>query len=314
MASLPVLSELPAGYFREESPGGILVMHADVTEALHEAGFGPESDGELLPSELHGRKPLLEIALGKTRFVVRRFSHGGLMRWITGERFLDAERPFRELILSDSLRRLGIGTPQVVAARARTAPPIGWRLEVMTNRIEDSIDLGYLLTMAQRGELDLGLKRNLLRMTGALVRRMHAHGYLHADLQPANLIVNESCLRGEEIQIFVLDLDGSVFHSMLSDGQRRSVLRRLFRHVDRRAKLHGQAISVTDQVRFFRAYDTEGSRWRADWRAIRRAHSWSQWRHSIGWFFENLFGGRLKPRERPVPTQGSAQNEDRGRN
>lgn len=310
MASLPVLSELPAGYFREESPGGILVMHSDLTEALHEAGYGPESDGEVHPSELHGRRPLFEISLGRTRFVVRRFSHGGLMRWITGERFLDPERPFRELILSDSLRRLGIGTPMVVAARARLAPPVGWKLEVMTRRIEESVDLGVLLTAAQRSELERGLKRRLLRETGALVRRMHVHGYLHADLQPANILVNEDSLAGAPIELQVLDLDGSVFHHSLSKARRRANLRRLFRHVDRRAREHGPALSLTDQLRFFRGYDPEGTRWREDWRAIRRAHAKSRWRHAIGWFFESAFGQKVRPRERTARVQVDARGRD----
>jgi tRNA A-37 threonylcarbamoyl transferase component Bud32 len=300
IASLPVLKELPAGYFREESPGGILVMHSDVIEALHEAGFGPESDGELVTSELHGRKPLFELRLGQTRFVVRRFSHGGLMRWITGERFLDPERPFRELILSDSLRRLGIETPQVVAARARWAGPLGWKLEVMTRRVEESVDLGVLLTAAGRGELDAGLRRRLMRETGALVRRMHVHGYLHADLQPANILVKEAGLQGGALEMSVLDLDGSVFHHTLTSAQRCTNLRRLFRHIDRRAKAHGRSISVTDQLRFMRGYDPDGTRWRDDWRSIERAHARSRWSHAIGWFFESLFGQRLRPRERNV--------------
>jgi len=87
MLTLPVLDELPAGYFVEESPGGVAVLHADVLEPLHDAGFGPDSDGSLAPSALSGRKPLFQIEAGGETYLLRRFSHGGLMRWTTGARW-----------------------------------------------------------------------------------------------------------------------------------------------------------------------------------------------------------------------------------
>ena len=148
-ATLPILEELPSGYFVDESPGGILALHAEVARDLHESGYGPENDGNLCRSELSGRRSLFELMAGGERFLVRRFSHGGLMRWITGERFLDPERPFRELILSSSLRKAGILTPQVIAARARPALGGGWYLDLVSRRIEDALDLGYVLGLAR---------------------------------------------------------------------------------------------------------------------------------------------------------------------
>jgi len=291
MATLPVIDELPDGYFVEESPHGILALHGDVARTLHELGYGPESDGELSDSELVGRRPLLELRLDREVFLVRRFSHGGLLRWLTGKRFLDAERPFRELILSDSLLRVGIRTPRVLAARARSIG-LGWQLEVLTRRVENALDLGYVLGLARKGELAPGVRASILKSLGDLVRRLHQHGCLHADLQPNNVLVNSEALEGGTPELWLLDLDRSYFVDHLADGERRANLRRLYRHVARREEQHGRALRHSDYLRFLRGYDPDGSRWKADWRAVNSRHGLGLRLHRTGWLLERMFGGK----------------------
>jgi tRNA A-37 threonylcarbamoyl transferase component Bud32 len=297
MHSLRVLEDLPSGYFVEESPRGILALHTGVARALHDAGYGPEQDGEVVQSELSGRRPLHEFRVADEAFVVRRFSHGGLLRWLTGVRFLDAQRPFRELILSESLRRAGIRTPRVVAARARAARGFGWLLEVVSRRLEGTIDLGHVLGRARRGEVDRSAQRRLLRELGLLVARLHKHGCLHADLTPNNMLVNLSALEGDAPELWVLDLDGSTMHDSLTDAQRRKNLRRMFRFVERRERRYGKALTLTDYARFFRGYDESGRCWKADWRAVAAMHSRRSLLHSLGWVFERSFAPRTDPRD-----------------
>lgn len=296
MATLPVLAELPDGYFVEESPRGILVLYGESARLLHEQGFGPESDGSLRASDLSGRRPLYELEAGGARFVLRRFRHGGLMRWMTGERYLDAERPFRELILSDSLLRAGIRTPRVVAARARMLPVCGWQLDVMTRRVDDALDLGYVLGLARGGEVREAVLRAILVELGNLVRLMHTHGLVHADLQPNNVLVNLRALEGASPQLWLLDLDRSFFTAELSAGMRRANLRRLYRHVRHREDRHGRTLSRSDHARFFRGYDPERSRWKKDWRAVAAGRPLGTGMHRVGWILERFFSHRPDPR------------------
>jgi tRNA A-37 threonylcarbamoyl transferase component Bud32 len=292
-----VLDELPSGYFVDESPKGILVLHVDVARALHEAGYGPEHDGCLRRSELAGRRPLFELGAGTERLVVRRFSHGGLMRWVTGERYLDPERPFRELILSAFLRRAGIETPQVVAARARPALGGGWYLDLVSRRIEDALDLGYLLGLARAGELDERVRRRLLTATGALVRRLHRHGCLHADLTPTNLLVEAGVLEGAPPRLWVIDLDRSVIREKPTSAELMQNLRRLFRYVARREARHGPALRRTDYMRFLVAYEPDRPRRRALQHRVLAAHRRARTLHAVGWLAETWFGRRVDPRE-----------------
>lgn len=291
MSTLPILDELPGGYFVEESPRGVLAVHADAARTLHECGYGPESDGALVPSELAGRAPLFELAGSDGGFLVRRFQHGGLLRWATGHRFLDAERPFRELVLSDSLRRVGVRTPLVVAARARSVG-VGWSLDVMTRRVPGTTDLGWVLGSARRGEIPVARVRAILVALGELVRTLHRHGYVHADLQPNNVLVGRGALEGEAPELWLLDLDRSFFVPELSDAERRANLRRLYRHVARREEQHGRFLHRTDYARFFRGYETDRPRWKADWRAVAARHSRGLTLHRLGWLLERAFARR----------------------
>jgi hypothetical protein len=298
--SLPILSELPSGYFVDESPGGVLALHVDHARALHESGYGPESDGGLTRSELSGRRPLLELVAGGEALVVRRFSHGGLMRWITGERYLDPERPFRELLLSDSLRRAGIDTPLVVAARARPAGLYGWRLDLVTRRVPEVLDLGHALRLARAGEVAPRVRGRLAASLGSLVRRLHRHGFLHADLTPTNVLCRRSALEDGEGELSVIDLDRSVLVERPTDLERLRNLRRLYRYVARRERRLGPALARTDLARFLVAYEPERDERHRIARGILSAHRRSRAWHALGWFFEGLFRRGVDPRESPA--------------
>ena len=291
MSSLSVLDELPDGYLVEEGARGVLALHVDVAPLLHERGYGVDSDGEFTESALAGRAPLRELRAGTVRLLQRRFTHGGLMRWLTRRRFLDAERPFRELILSDSLLRTGIRTPRVVAARARSAG-VGWELEVVTRCVEGTVDLAQVLARGRAGGLALSVRRRLLVALGELVARLHASGCRHADLQPANVLVNEDALQGAPVELWILDLDRSTLAAPLGDEMRRANLARLYRHVARRERELGPALRRTDRMRFFRGYDPGGRTWKADWRAVSAIHARGLRWHRLGWALERGFAGR----------------------
>lgn len=296
-ASLPILDQLPSGFFIDEGPRGILALHVDVARAIHETGYGPETDGDLKSSELSGRKPLHALHVEGERFVVRRFSHGGLARWLTGARYSDPERPFRELVLSSSLRRAGIQTPQVVGARARKAPGGGWYLDLITRRVENAVDLGFLLGAARTGEFDEMELRRLLVATGGLVSRLHRHGCLHADLTPTNILFERREDEQQAPSLWVIDLDGSAMYEKLSRADRLGNLRRLYRYVARRDERLGKSLSRADFMRFLVGYEKDRAVRRETWRAISSAHRRRSFVHSVGWLFETWFGRNDDPRD-----------------
>jgi 3-deoxy-D-manno-octulosonic acid kinase len=265
-------------------------VRADVERDLAAAGFGPESDGELRPSVLLGRKPLWELDTRAGTFVVRRFSHGGLLRFATGRRFLDGARPFEEIRASQHLERAGVPTPQIVAARARKAG-IGYELDLVTRRVEGAVDLGEVLALARRGEVPPARVSLLAAALGLLVRRLHRAGFLHADLTPNNVLVNRGALADADPHLWLLDLDRARIQSSVTDAERRTNLRRLYRFVARREERDGRALKRTDYARFFQGYDMSGTTWKDDWRAVAAAHARASFAHKIGWVLESSLRG-----------------------
>jgi tRNA A-37 threonylcarbamoyl transferase component Bud32 len=286
--------ELPVGYGWVAGERGLMAVWQEAAEALRGAGFGPDSDGELLRSEAVGRTPLGELRVGSAVFLVRRFSHGGLLRWLSGARFSDPRRPFEELLLSHGLGQRGVRTPRVVAARAVRAGA-WWELAVVTERVEGGVDLGRWIAEVRQGTRSREGLGALAEAFGRLVRELHEVGFRHADLQPNNVLVEEMSALDQEPRLWILDLDRSVLCEAQEHSTRLANLGRLLRFVERRERERGDCLTARDRMRFLRGYESERSRRRELWHALAggvRARA----RHGIGWKLERAFGG-VDPRE-----------------
>lgn len=308
MRPFPILERIPGAYRIERSGGGVLAVLAELQDALADAGFTADAERELADSDLAGRRPMGEILLGERRFLVRRFHHGGLLRWLTGRRFADPERPFRELLLSGELTRRGVATPEVVAARARALSPFGWRLEIVTRRLEQVWDAAEVLEALRGGELALSARRRFFDGLGALVGRLHHLGFLHADLNPRNILLERDLDPGGPAEradprprFWILDLDRSRFVDQLEDGARRANLRRLLRAVWRRERRGRPFLGPADALRFFLAYGEAlgrpGWRWREDMAAVLQGAQRRQRWHRLSWRAEELFGAGAASRD-----------------
>lgn len=291
-----ILTTLGPDFRTEVRKNAWYAVRVDAEEALANAGFGPESNGRLRPSTLVGRKPLWEIATDAETFLVRRFSHGGLLRFATGRRFLDPERPFAEIRAAQHLEQVDIATPRIIAARARSAGIAGFELDLVTRRVENAVDLGDVLASARRGEVKRERIGLIAASLGLLVRRLHACGFLHADLTPNNVLVNRNALIDADPNLVLLDLDRARIVASPTDVERRDNLRRLYRFIARREERDGRALRRTDYARFFEGYDPGGTGWKSDWRAIRAAHARASLAHKIGWALESSLRRSPAPR------------------
>jgi len=292
--SEPALPDLPAGYRVERAENGVLAVAEWAARELDAAGFGLDADGSLQTSEVAGKRALSQTPDG--RILVRFFTHGGLLRLATGRRFRDAERPFRELWLSSWLIDRGVDTPPVAAARARRAGPFGYELALATRRIPRAQDVESHLVRARSDSAQRASLRPILAALGAFVARLHALGFLHADLTTKNVLVE---LRPDGApRLWLLDLDRSRIVAPLPPERARTNLRRLWRFVERREERDGRALTRTDVARFLRAYEPDRRRRHALWRDIAREHAHTRLWHRLGWIVEFLssMSGHLRGR------------------
>ncbi len=255
--------DLPAEYGVQRAPEGVLAVLKSFYEDLQGLGYSVRSDGQRHPSDLQGRGNLEEFHLPRGTLVIRRFRRGGLARWASRDRFLDPERPLKEILLSTRLRELGFGTPLVVAGRAQRVGILGYRLEVITEYVASDGSLGQLLRKAwERSGQDRerALRALPWRPFGALVRRLHDAGFLHSDLQPENFL-----WRSQEASLVILDLDRSRLRESDAwpDDALAQNLWRLWRYVLRRDAQGPHVLRAGHYLRFLRAYEPDRTRRRA---------------------------------------------------
>ena len=165
---------------------------------------------------LQGRTPHPLLPLqGEKRMVFRQYSHGGLLRALTGNLYLFGARSFKELALTEEIRSCGIPTvPSIGAIHHRIFPPL-YQAYFLSLQIPQAVDLiQYLQKIgAHPSRQVLALKRNLIRSLGLLIRSFHQAGFFHGDLQLKNILV-----AGE--QLFLIDFDRSYRKPILSVRER----------------------------------------------------------------------------------------------
>jgi tRNA A-37 threonylcarbamoyl transferase component Bud32 len=290
-----VLDSLPDGYEVVRGRSGFLAAERGALGRLRAVGFGADG-GEVLPdSGLVGRAPLGAIEAEGERWLVRRFHHGGALRALGERLFLAPARPFVELTHACALRAAGFDVPRVVAARALRSAPFGWRLALVSARVEGRVEAAELLERMRAGELAEDARRRLARTLGELLGRLHAARFLHADLTPRNLLLEPDLTRA-----WLLDLDRARFVRTLAPRARRDNLRRFLRAVLRREARARAFLRRSDLLRFLLAYAAARAapgEWRDDWRAIARRHRRARVWHALGWRLERWLGGGPEARD-----------------
>jgi hypothetical protein len=111
--------------------------------------------------------------------VLRRYSHGGLLRAITWNLYLFGARSFRELTLTEEVRSCGIPTISSIGAiHHRIFYPFyqAYFLSLEVPRAMDLIQYFQEIGTHLSRE-NLSLKRKTIRSVGLLIRQFHQAGF-----------------------------------------------------------------------------------------------------------------------------------------
>jgi len=133
------------------------------------------------------------------RVVVRHNRHGGLLRALTGDRFLPPTRAPYELHVSHRLRECGVDTPDVVAYAVYQAGFALRRSDVVVREVADAADLATPVH-------DPAVARAAVE---ALLDALARAGAAHADLNARNILL----VAGPPPTAWVLDVDRVRFHA-----------------------------------------------------------------------------------------------------
>ncbi len=203
-------SGVPKGYVSLEAEGRRAVVSewaiGVVADVLAMGTLYEWAGGQANREEMRGRGAVYAVDLPTdplTPVVVRRNSHGGLLRNLTGEFFLLPTRAPRELEVTLRLTAAGIATPEVVAYGVYPVAGISARCDVMTRRLPTGGDAPALWGMYDES----GRERTIAAM-GRLLTSLGGIGAYHGDLNLKNIYLAET---DGELTAFLLDVDRVTF-------------------------------------------------------------------------------------------------------
>lgn len=176
------------------------------------------------PSALIGRKPLLEADMRGTPCVIRWFHHGGVLRNILKQRYIEhPPRAVRELRVLTHMLEKNLPVVQPVFALVESGR-IGYRQALVTERLLDASDL-----LAVRD-----LSRERLKALLETLEAFFNAGLFHRDLNIKNILLHEPSDR-----FYLLDFDRAVtVPGPLAPAERKRMYSRLFRSFDKQGKLN----------------------------------------------------------------------------
>jgi 3-deoxy-D-manno-octulosonic acid kinase len=205
------------------------LLRADVADQLQiDRLRGNNHPGQ--PSRFAGRETLRSVTLKNgENALIRAYHHGGVFRWITGKTFFSwPPRPFRELAITEELRRRGVPTVEVYGAGVEGIIGPFYRGWLITRELKGSYDLW---TAFQNGFVRKWTAEKVLRSVASSLRSLHREGVYHSDLNLKNILVKAE---PAGVQAYIIDFDKAVlFVAALPDPLVKKNLRRLFRSVSK---------------------------------------------------------------------------------
>ncbi|HET7394735.1 MAG TPA: lipopolysaccharide kinase InaA family protein [Candidatus Binatia bacterium] len=201
------------------------LLRADVAGQLQIDMFrGDSHPGQL--SRFAGRETLRTVALNNgENALIRTYRHGGVLRWITGKTFFSwPPRPFRELAITEELRRRGVPTVEVYGAGVEGIFGPFYRGWLITRELKDSYDLW---TALQNGFVRKWTVEKVFQSVATSLRLLHREGVYHSDLNLKNILVKAE---PAGVKGYIIDFDKAVlFVGGLPEPLAKKNLRRLLR-------------------------------------------------------------------------------------
>lgn len=225
MTEAKLWGAIPAGFTKVFDGGNLyLLVREDRAGEIGPAIL--DEPRRLEPTCYEGRIPLRALRLrdGETA-LVRSYRHGGWLGGLRGRLYASwPPRPFRELTITEELRRRGVPTVEVYAAGVERVYGPFYRGWLVTRELRGGKDLWSAL---QDPALDAERLRAVLRAAADTILAMHRHGVYHADLNLKNVLVRYD---KQGAQSYVIDFDrAKLFLGNLPAPLARNNLNRLLR-------------------------------------------------------------------------------------
>ncbi|MFV2031924.1 MAG: 3-deoxy-D-manno-octulosonic acid kinase [Gammaproteobacteria bacterium] len=179
-----------------------------------------------------GRGGSIEIVLAGRPAILRRYLRGGMVAPWVSDLYLwtgkSRTRPWREWEITRLALTAGLPVPEPLGIYVQRNGLL-YRAAIITALIEDTE------TLAKRLSHSL-LDENAWYQLGSLIRRLHAHGICHPDVNTTNLLINP------QGQFYIIDFDRARLMKKQGDWQwgPLSRLQRSLKKIGRQQELYYQ--------------------------------------------------------------------------
>jgi 3-deoxy-D-manno-octulosonic acid kinase len=221
--------DVPQGFSKVTAQRGCwLVVRSDKIDRISAGVCIAGGDKETV--EFEGRERLRSIRLGKgDTALIRTYRHGGLLRHCSRGVFCSwPPRPFRELAITEEIRRRGIPTVETYAACVKQVWGPFYRGWLVTRELIGAQDLwrAFQSGLAQ----ELGIDRILHAVADSL-RALHREGVYHTDLNLKNILIS---IEQDGVKGYIIDFDkAKLVSGALSPELVRRNLNRLLRSINK---------------------------------------------------------------------------------
>jgi hypothetical protein len=210
--SRPWLSGVPQGYAVHRVAATWLVLDTALSRDLVGLRLADPAVRERLFARAQqrgrGRTPTVQLGQGRS-LVLRRYRHGGLLRWLTGNLLWGPTRALWELEVTARAERSLAPVPHVACVVAWPAAGPLWSALIGTVEVEDGEELLGWMRRTREAPARIAIARHV----GEATRRLHDAGIEHRDLQLRNILVRRAEEHAPEApRIVVIDLDGASYH------------------------------------------------------------------------------------------------------
>jgi len=167
---------------------GFILYDDALTSHASEELFSPRHwlQRASLRGAVGGRGNTWIVAGSNDEWVLRHYRRGGLVRYFSQDYYLwmglERTRPWREWRLLSALYKEGLPVPQPVAAQVLRYG-LAYRGDLITRLIPDTRSLAARVQ-------DNGIQGPPWERIGACIRRFHAAGVFHADLNAHNILID----------------------------------------------------------------------------------------------------------------------------
>jgi 3-deoxy-D-manno-octulosonic acid kinase len=229
----------------------------------------------LIPGK--GRGGIKVIGFEDHKLAVRKYTHGGLFRVFTGDRFLSRRRAITEAETTNHLREAGFPAvrPYGVVVERRV---LAFRLHLITFFEEGAVDLIQRIRTSPPKQ-----RLRIARELGESFWRLERAGVFHPDLHLRNVLVTVAG------RLVFLDLDRACKKAV---GRKdiEWMFRRLGRFVDKMKRRGDLSVTPREKAVFLRAYARLSGYDPTD--DLIRSAARDGLRHRIGWLLESLLYGK----------------------